>query len=604
MPTLAAPSSAAAAGAQREQRGGGEGGREGGCGCRRSSLFVVCVSLIASCLLLTRRSAAALLASVWRIPAPLPLRASLLCSAPLRSSHSRLSDMLRLQRAAAAQIRRAAQHSNTSAASALRASTAQARACIAAAASSCAIRSVAPVAAPRRCFSTAPPATPFVAPTAASNRARQQQEWCNVTEGISSKIGRNLHLQPAHPINIIKKRIAYYFHTRAEAAKAAAAAAPPSPTQTAPETFEFTLKDDLSPRVTVAQNFDSLLFTADHPGRSLSDTFYFNRTELLRTHTTAHECDLLRSGLTNFLTVGDCYRRDEIDASHYPVFHQMEGVKVFAHDVQRYNRGEDGVALVVADLKSTLDGLMRFLFGTDINVRWIPGSFPFTTPSFEMEIEFQGKWMEVLGCGVLQYPILDASLPAGAESQRGLRNGWAFGLGLERLAMILFGIPDIRLFWSEDRRFLDQFSKLNEDLMASGGQVKSCKFQPFSKYPHCFKDVSFWVPAVAAKEDHVGSSAGGEVKPVVGSDSAAAAASSSAPFHENDLCSLVREVAGDLVENVSCIDSFVHPKTKQTSKCYRIMFRSLTRNLTNEEIDVLQEQIRAQITNRLGFKLR
>lgn len=362
--------------------------------------------------------------------------------------------------------------------------------------------------------------------------------------------------------------------------------------------FEFTLKDNISPRVTVAQNFDQLLFPADHVGRSLSDTFYYSRTELLRTHTTAHEVDLLRSGLTNFLTVGDCYRRDEIDASHYPVFHQMEGVRVFAHDVARYNRGEDGTALVVAELKDTLDGLVRFLFGSDIEVRWIEGSFPFTTPSFEMEIKFQDKWMEVLGCGVLQYAILDAckpTLPAEAS-------GWAFGLGLERLAMILFDIPDIRLFWSEDARFLDQFSNVREDLMASGGKCQKIKFAPFSKYPACFKDVSFWVPeAAVVPNEPKGSSAGGEVH----NGSAVAAVPATFPaFHENDLCSLVREVAGDLVENVTLIDSFVHPKTKQTSKCYRIMFRSLARNLTNEEIDVLQEQIRQQIPVRMGLKLR
>lgn len=423
-----------------------------------------------------------------------------------------------------------------------------------------------------------------------------------MTEGISSKIGRNLHLQPGHPLNIIKNRIAYYFEQRAREQREAASRAPPSPTATAPEVHEFVVKDNVSPRVTVAQNFDELLFPADHPGRSLSDTFYFDRQNLLRTHTTAHEVDFLREGLTNFLTVGDCYRRDEIDASHYPVFHQMEGVRIFPHDMAKYGRDAAGVERVAAELKATLEGLVRFLFGSDIEVRWVEGSFPFTTPSFEMEILFQGKWMEVLGCGVLQYAIMDAAAATADAAQVGRVNGWAFGLGLERLAMILFDIPDIRLFWSEDARFLDQFKNVREDLRASGGRVAKIKFQPFSKYPACFKDVSFWVPEEKALPEPHGSSAGGEIRGAP-SEAATHAAPVSA-FHENDLCSLVREVAGDLVENVACIDSFVHPKTRQTSKCYRIMYRSLARNLTNEEIDVLQEQIRAQIPQRLGLKLR
>lgn len=112
--------------------------------------------------------------------------------------------------------------------------------------------------------------------------------------------------------------------------------------------------------------------------------------------------------------------------------------------------------------------------------------------------------------------------------------GWAFGLGLERLAMVLFGIPDIRLFWSQDERFIEQFTP---------GQIK--KFQPFSKYPPCIKDISFWLP--------------------------------NDEWHDNNFCEVVRDVAGDLVENVKLIDDFVHPKRKQRSLCYRILYRSMDR---------------------------
>lgn len=417
------------------------------------------------------------------------------------------------------------------------------------------------------------PSKPTVSVSSPSSPPSPPSSMNNVTPNIQNKVGRNLHLQPGHPLTLIKKRIAHYFKIRALQMEEKARTQPASPTATSKEIFEFTLMDRVPPQVSVYQNFDSLLFPADHPGRSISDTFYYSPTSLLRTHTTAHELDFLKSGLKNFLVAGDCYRRDEIDASHYPVFHQMEGVRIFAHDTARYNRNADGVDLVVADLKSHLEGLIHYLFAdTCTGVRWIEGSFPFTHPSFEMEIEFQGKWLEVLGCGVLQYPILDACEPA---LQKGIVNGWAFGLGLERMAMILFEITDIRLFWSEDKRFTEQFDKIDEKRFVEEKeylkQVK--KFQIFSKYPMCFKDVSFWIP--------------NEIF-----------------FNENDLCSLIRENGGDLIEKVSLHDSFQHPVTKQQSKCYRIMYRSLVRNLTNEEIDVIQEKIRKEIAEKLGFKLR
>jgi phenylalanyl-tRNA synthetase alpha chain len=147
----------------------------------------------------------------------------------------------------------------------------------------------------------------------------------------------------------------------------------------------------------------------------------------------------------------------------------------------------------------------------------------------------------VLGCGVLQQEIV-----RGAGN--GEEVGWAFGLGLERLAMVLFDIPDIRLFWSTDERFISQFKD---------GQIT--KFKPYSKFPVCYKDVSFW---------H-------------GDD-----------FHENNLCEIVRDVAGDMVEKVELVDEFRHPKTQRDSKCYRIMYRHMDRNLTNEEVDELQVRLR------------
>lgn len=171
---------------------------------------------------------------------------------------------------------------------------------------------------------------------------------------------------------------------------------------------------------------------------------------MLRTHTSAHQSTFIKQGLPGFLVTGDVYRRDEIDSSHYPVFHQMEGVRLFENgDLPAYTERSVGVKAVEDDLKNILGGLAQHLFG-DVEMRWVDTYFPFTNPSFELEVFFKGDWLEVLGCGVVEQEII-------RHAGKGEQLGWAFGLGLERLAMVLFSIPDIRLFWSEDPRFLDQF---------------------------------------------------------------------------------------------------------------------------------------------------
>lgn len=207
------------------------------------------------------------------------------------------------------------------------------------------------------------------------------------------------------------------------------------------------------------------------------------------------------------------------------------------------------------DLKQNLEGLAQHLFGP-VECRWVEEYFSFTHPSLELEIWYQDDWLEVLGCGVMQPKILqDGGFDDG-------RLGWAFGLGLERLAMVLFEIPDIRLFWSRDERFWNQF----ED-------GKITKFQPYSKYPPCFKDISFWI------DDQ-------------------------SNFHINEVLDLTRQVARDLVEQVELVDQFVHPKTDRESHCYRVTYRSMDRSLTNHEIDILQEDFREKIGKLLPVELR
>lgn len=144
-------------------------------------------------------------------------------------------------------------------------------------------------------------------------------KYTNVTPKILSKVGRNLHNRPHHPLWLIKERIKSYFYS-------AYIGRWGNPL--------FSVFDNLSPVVTVEQNFDSLLIPKDHPSRKKGDNYYLNHNTMLRAHTSAHQTELVRSGLDAFLAVGDVYRRDEIDASHYPVFHQMEGVRLFSnHEV-------------------------------------------------------------------------------------------------------------------------------------------------------------------------------------------------------------------------------------------------------------------------------
>jgi phenylalanyl-tRNA synthetase alpha chain len=297
--------------------------------------------------------------------------------------------------------------------------------------------------------------------------------------------------------------------------------------------------DSLDPVVSTKDNFDLLLIPKDHPARSLSDTYYVQEDKVLRTHTSAHQNQLMSTGHRKFLVTGDVYRKDDIDATHYPIFHQMEGVFITTEDVD-----------IEANLKSVLGGLIETLFP---NCEWRFSSdfFPFTEPSYEVEVKFEGKWLEVLGCGVVHKEIMKNNNLSHAK-------GWAFGLGLERLAMILFKIPDIRLFWTEDERFHKQF--------ASG---KVVDFKPYSNFPPISRDIAFWI---------------GE------------------GFTPNDFSEMVREYGKDLVEELACIDTF--KKGEKESRCYRIVYRSNERTLTHDEINVIQDQIREEAVSRFNVVVR
>lgn len=410
--------------------------------------------------------------------------------------------------------------------------------------------------------------------------------------GVLAATTRKLHLQKDHPISITRQILESVF---------------PPPTYRYHNTFD--------PVVTTHENFDSLGFPADHPGRARSDTYYLNATTLLRTHTSAHESALFRAAASpGYLISADVYRRDDIDRSHYPVFHQMEGARVWnrrlapngdlaaavladlaqlpTHSVPvddpnppshpdrnplQPAHTEAEAAAIAAHLKHSLELMVVEVFtraqaaaraadptfvDEPLRVRWVEAYFPFTSPSWEMEVYYDGGWLEVLGCGVSRQGILD-------EAGQASSAGWAFGIGLDRIAMLLFQVPDIRLFWSRDVRFTSQFEGVEGDL----GRLR--RFVPFSRYPPCYKDVSFWLP-------------GGEGEKV----------------HGNDVMEVIRGVAGDVVEDVVLTDEFVHPKTGRSSRCYRVNYRSLERTLTNDVTNRLHQKVRDALVERLGVEIR
>jgi phenylalanyl-tRNA synthetase alpha chain len=195
-------------------------------------------------------------------------------------------------------------------------------------------------------------------------------------------------------------------------------------------------------------NFEALNFPADHPAMDLHDTLYLDQGRLLRTHTSPVQVRTLQgyNPPVRILAPGMVYRRDFFDATHAPAFMQIEGLAV-----------DEDVSF--ADLKATLTLFARRFYGAEVRTRFGPSYFPFTEPSAQMEVEVDlgdgrgPRWLEILGCGLVHPAVLEA---AGLDSQR--YSGWAFGMGPARIAMSRYGIPDIRLLYDSDVRFLQQFA--------------------------------------------------------------------------------------------------------------------------------------------------
>ena len=200
--------------------------------------------------------------------------------------------------------------------------------------------------------------------------------------------------------------------------------------------------------------FDALNTAPDHPARNEQDTFFLPDGRLLRTHTSTVQIRTMESAAPPIRVIapGAAFRRDEVDATHSAQFHQIEGLYV-------------DKKVSVADLKGTLEYFLREVFGPETAVRFRPHYFPFTEPSFEIDVKSKAlksgeKWIEVCGCGMVHPAVFEGVNRARADAAYDPEKwtGFAFGLGMDRLAMILFEIPDIRLFAQNDLRFLRQFA--------------------------------------------------------------------------------------------------------------------------------------------------
>lgn len=187
-------------------------------------------------------------------------------------------------------------------------------------------------------------------------------------------------------------------------------------------------------------NFEALNFLPDHPARDMQDTLYLPGGQLMRTHTSNTQIRYMEKHQPpmRVLASGRCYRRDTVDATHAAVFHQIE---FFAVDKQ----------ITFTDLRGTVQLFLEALFG-DIEVRFRPSYFPFTEPSAEVDVRWQGQWLEVMGCGMIDPNVLKA---VGCDPEA--YSGFAAGLGVERLAMVQSKIDDIRRLYASDLRFLRQF---------------------------------------------------------------------------------------------------------------------------------------------------
>ena len=264
----------------------------------------------------------------------------------------------------------------------------------------------------------------FEAVKAAAKEAQFKIEKIDVTEP-----GREVTLGVKHPLTITIEEVSKVFMN-----------------------MGFSISE--GPEVeTVFNNFDALNAGPNHPSRDMTDTFYITKDTLLRTQTSPVQVRTLlkQEPPIKVISPGRCFRCDTPDATHSPMFNQIEGLVV-----------DEGITM--ADLKGTLDSFAKQLFGTSTKTKFRPHHFPFTEPSAEMDVscfKCGGKgcrvckgsgWIEILGCGMVHPHVLKVG---NLDTEK--YTGFAFGMGVERVAMLKYGVDDIRLFYENDMRFINQF---------------------------------------------------------------------------------------------------------------------------------------------------
>lgn len=322
-------------------------------------------------------------------------------------------------------------------------------------------------------------------------------------------------------------------------------------------------------------SFDLFDFPQDHPARSKSDTYYLDDNHILRTHTTVmwyyylQDEDVKKKMAAGepvgCFSYGKVYRKDEIDRNHMNVFHQIDGW---------YLAPKDKEFIGVDELQKVLADIAVAVFGPDVKYRFNSDQFPYTDPSLEMEINLsedgpdgktiedprfaanRDKWIEMCGSGVVKGKVLDNF---GVDSSKW--NGWAFGFGLERFAIVSMELPDIRLLWSTDERVTRQLKLGN-------------KFKEVSKFPPITRDISF----------------------VVSKD-----------FIPNNYFDVIRDIGGDLVEQVELLDKYENSEKfgpDKISYTYRIVYRSNERTLTTAEIDPIQQKIYDETKRQFKAEVR
>ena len=305
------------------------------------------------------------------------------------------------------------------------------------------------------------------------------------------------------------------------------------------------------------QSFDLFNFPPEHPARSASDTYFLDNNHILRTHTTIMwyyyflSPEIMEKVKNNaplgVLCNGKVYRKDEIDRFHLNVFHQMDGM--YLHPASDKKLG-------VETLEDILGKIAKAIFGADIKYRFNKDDFPYTSPSVEMEVEKNGKWLEVLGGGMVRASVLE-KLGVNPDQY----TGWAFGFGMERLAIISMELPDIRLLRSEDQRVKKQL-KLGKP------------FKEVSKFPPITRDISFVVEK---------------------------------GFFPNQYYDLIRDIGGDLVEQVELLDSYEDEKKfghEKISYTFRIIYRANDRTLVSEEVDKIQDTLYKETASQFNAEMR